>query len=117
MLHTTQQVLTPAVRRKLSEISVVQGKQKFTLANGTAVGRQFYNELKRHVESQIPKLLHGRRYTAKMICGKAYWHSLELKRKGFRNLAGMAIKNLVVLREIGLVLVSANGKSLRYVLA
>ncbi|MCX7178074.1 MAG: hypothetical protein NTX56_04625 [Proteobacteria bacterium] len=61
---------------------------------------EMLNSVEQQVKDMIPRLVRGVRYTAKILCGKAFWKPME---KGERILAGVCLSYLVAKNRLPLV--------------
>ena len=69
------------------------------LHDGTWVEERFYNQLLQQVRESVPALELEEVYTAKILCGEAFWESLE---KGERIRAGKCIAQMVACKALPL---------------
>lgn len=69
------------------------------LHDGTWVEERFYNQLLQQVRESVPALKLEEVYTTKILCGKAFWESLE---KGERIRAGKCIAHAVARGDLPL---------------
>ena len=70
------------------------------LPSGKAVRKDFYVDIKNHVESRFPFLPLGMSRDLKQICGPEFWNLLS---KSDRVTAGICVSNMVAANEISLV--------------
>lgn len=69
------------------------------LHGGTWVEESFFNQVLQLIREIVPALLLGEVYRTKVLCGKAFWESLE---KGERIKAGKCIAHAVARGDLPL---------------
>ena len=82
------------------------------LRNGRLVMREFYNAVRFQVEDAIAELRPGKKYTAKALCGEAFWTLLGTP--GLRQQAGRCLAHLVSVGGIRLAFAPSKRKSKRF---
>jgi len=68
---------------------------RILLSEGSTADKDFYKAIEAQVESVIPELTHGKRYTLKKLCGE-FWDVLE---RGEKNLAGKCMAHMVATKK------------------